>query len=1516
MKPPVRRRIFRIAGFTLAGLLGLIGVVLAAAILFLQGPRMGAFVGKVLPDMRGHMVFTSVYWKPRLLLDLIRKQPTPLVVDGLKIIDPEGTVVLDVPHLTVGVELHQLINGAGLFLHDLEVSPKSHWRFGRMVKTKGIGFLAALDPKNPSPPKPRPADAPPEKGFAVHIFNAQLHGLRVVFDFPHVWGFDLKELRGPASLAIDDGLCLWDAQNLETSEGGYLTVLDQVLPFDSVSVKRVATLREYSDDIFLELAAGRTGRTVLKAKGFFNGIYASDSVSAIHLGAEFLDAPDALNAVLKRMNLPGLKLDGEHARVAAELMGPYVSIGIKTDITGLDVEYGDYAAKNLTLHTDLAFDPKSKAPAPNTELHELSFSPPDGGRFVLQTSLKNSQLATQLRFDRFTTNSYLPASLRRMAAGKLHGKLAARAKFSDAMDEVKSFSLDKLDLAFERTGSKAALPRSLRVSGQAAGSPTSVASSGLRIEVPGGDLEVRGKVDLAKHLIALGLQLTASHLPDLLASLKAPPVAKSATLSLDVGGTFEAPEANGHLVVKDIGGVSGIPPVGQLDSHFGLKQGTAQLDAKIGPVAAGSITANGRTQIFEKTLAHLLKSPTLDFQLQGRDIALESLVAGGIVSGKVAFDVVASGTVAKPHLRIQVPAGVTVQVLGQAWAIGGIDIEADKQGLLVRMIDVKGPAGGDIAIEGRLGLADKAMPIDWRIRITNMPIASILAAAQVDAPVSGQLAVDLHVSGTTKAPLLEGSISLAQVKAMGISLGDGLITLATQDQQLTVMGELFKLFRIDGAANFGPGGPQVTATVGFDHLVIEDLVTDLRVLGGHAAISGQVGVEWRPDRPLRVDARLTELAASIMGEGKSADGQSIRQPIGIHTVGDLHVVVSGDHIVLDRVQLSTDGGRFVAEGELNGDRVRAMVRGRLRLELLQPLLAGKLDKLAGAVGLEVNVDGTLKRPVLNGKLAIARPVVLRPAKTDSESDGETSVAAPEISIPSGTVLLASDSVELQDLVVSVDGSTLRLGGRVGLTPDFAPTTLALQADGEVSAALLSQVANDSVSDVSGKARIKARVGGTMAKPDLAARIDLGEIQMRVRGFNGRIEVESGAVELTTRELLLTNIKLRVNEDGRVRLGADGEPGRVHILSLNPFQLGEIGVPLSGERLAYRSPAIVIDDLSFTMAVRGDMRSGLGLSGDVRLNSGRYLQDFNVAETLSPASRIDESGSSGDSEEQPLVDNLKLNLRVRTVGDSFIVQNNLAPEIRLDVDLAIAGTPRFPTIEGRIRPTEGRFHVMGLRGNFELVQGANSIIFVPTKKLGSDTPELSLRAENLMTDASGREHKVIMSITGPVDRAAVDLTTSEGLNRNQTLMLLLTGRTMEAINGGGRVFGLNPQSATEMLGQPTRDAVENLIEPYVDDTLHLLTGDIVNLRPSVGSDGIQMKALAQASREFNLEMSYLRGFQSQQRYRAQGSLWLRDYSTLRLVWDRLSYYPSQGILEERQSLRLELTLDFPIRSLNP
>jgi len=474
--------------------------------------------------------------------------------------------------------------------------------------------------------------------------------------------------------------------------------------------------------------------------------------------------------------------------------------------------------------------------------------------------------------------------------------------------------------------------------------------------------------------------------------------------------------------------------------------------------------------------------------------------------------------------------------------------------------------------------------------------------------------------------------------------------------------------------------------------------------------------------------------------------------------------------------------------------------------------------------------------------------------------------------------------------------------------------LALQANGEVSASLLESLVPDAVSDVSGSARIDAKVSGTLDQPNVSARIDLGEIQMRLRGISGRVAVESGTIELSSHELLLREVKIRINDDGRLLIGAAGvRPGRMHIVSLRPkLVLGKVDLPLEGERLVYRSPGLEIDDLSFTLDLIGDLHNSLSLGGDVRLVSGRYIQDFNVR-NLMLTPRINESESRPFWEGVPLLENLGLNLRVRTLGDGFMVQNNLATEIYLQVDLLVGGTLSSPTLAGDVRPTDGRFHILGLRGDFDITPNVNHITFVPTKSLAAgDTPELNIDATNLYPDASENEHTVQIRITGPINQAAIDLSTTDGLDRSQTLMLLLSGRTTEDIGTGARTIGINAQSGIDMMGQASRDAVSNLVEPYIDDTLQSLTGHKLNLRPTVGADGFEVKVLARASREFTLELSYLRGFQTQVRYRAQANAWLRDYLTARLIGEQLNYSPQQGINDSVGSLKLEMTIDYPIR----
>jgi len=74
-------------------------------------------------------------------------------------------------------------------------------------------------------------------------------------------------------------------------------------------------------------------------------------------------------------------------------------------------------------------------------------------------------------------------------------------------------------------GEEEVLAALVALRGQATASPAEVSTSGIHIEVPGAGIDVKGKVEFAKHLLALGLRVGSTNLPRLLASLGVQPLA-------------------------------------------------------------------------------------------------------------------------------------------------------------------------------------------------------------------------------------------------------------------------------------------------------------------------------------------------------------------------------------------------------------------------------------------------------------------------------------------------------------------------------------------------------------------------------------------------------------------------------------------------------------------------------------------------------------------------------------------------------------------------------------------------------------------------------------------------------------------------------------------------------------------------------------------------------------------------------------------------------------------------------
>jgi hypothetical protein len=1499
---------------TALGLVGTIVFAVLAASIVLQGSRLGRLIEGTLPENKGKLHIGGVTWHLRALIDIITDEPSPVAVDGLQIVDPEGTVVLDVPHLDCKVKLRTLVAGGSFSIHELRV-PVALWRFAAMKNSEGLGFTAALAPKV-EPPQPPPGTKPKGPGSFFAIDGAEIGDLDAILDFPGSWGLELRHAHARVSLKQDGTdpehpTFGFDAGPVLAAGGGWLRILDDfVLPFDRVDIARVATTPEWSDDIFLDLTEADTGRAKLVGKGFFTGIYGEKSVPGIKLHAAFTQAGDALTAVVAGggLKIEGLTISGDDAAITADLTDTFAALKVKAAFKGLDARYDTYRA--LGVGFDLGFD----AGAGKVDVKDFRLGAPGGGKLALGAKLDTTTLAldADLAFTDFHTESFVPPELRAMAGGRLQGRIAARADLAN-----KSARLPRVDLKFARAKPGGGLPREVRIAGNAQLGADRVKTDGLTVSVTGATATAKGAVNLDKQMVDLGLSVVAADLAKLLDEMGLPPLAKSARVDAKAAGSFDDPRLTGDASVQGVN--AGGRKLPELVAKFGLERGTLRLDKLAGPVMGGQIDGRGTVKLWEKRASKPLKSPVVDMKLDLRDVDLGLLAGSSDVAGRLTLHADATGPLDALAAQVTIPAGTPVKVLGDDYALGPVEIalDTDKSGtagqtVTVKTLRLERKAGGAVDIHGKVALAHQDLDLD--VVLDKLPLGGLPGIATSDVPVSGFASAKLHVGGRPERPELTGDVDLAQVVVRGVKLGAGHLALAParvgpgRVPGVAIHGRLFDRFDVDAQAALAPKGVLAHAELDFRHVEIEALAPELVAFGdARGVVSGRVSVDVDPARPLSLDLLLPELWLSVARAVEGANGETTMQRVRVEAVRPLHVSVNGEHVLLDEAHFKTDGGDLVVAGRVDGKAIAGNLSGHLDLELLQPFLgaASPVERLSGDLRVQVAARGTMDKPDLRGEMAIANPVRLRPKDFDRD-----------VVIGSGKFALDNGGVTVQDLAVTVDGSTMRLGGRAALGPGFAPENIEADVDGDVSARLLAFVAPEAVTDVSGKAHVRARLRGTLTKPEVRGRLDLGAIDFRLRDLGKEVQVQSGIVELSNDGAILHNVRVVLDDQGVLVIGASGvRAGRVEFTNLMPFKPGDFDLPLHGERLAYRSAdTFEVDDLAFDLDLSGNVDDGFELGGEVRLVSGRYLQNFKIKDlVISP--RVDESTVRPFYEGKPLLEDLALDLSVRTVGEGFIVSNNIAPEIRVDILLHVGGTLSAPQLAGDVRPMDGRFNIPFMRGDFELVPNVNHVTFIATKSIADgETPDLHLEATNLVTDANGTDHNVRMIIDGPMREARIDMTSDDGLDRNQAAMLLITGRTTsdsQRVQAQNPTVGANAATAADVGGQFTRDAVDNLMQPYIDDTFYRLTG--LNLRLTVGSDGFQGRVRKRISRRLNLQAEYLQGFYGNSRWSAQGDGWLGDYLTLGGRVEQIRTSAQLGVPETQPvNFLMELRFDYAIR----
>jgi hypothetical protein len=563
--------------------------------------------------------------------------------------------------------------------------------------------------------------------------------------------------------------------------------------------------------------------------------------------------------------------------------------------------------------------------------------------------------------------------------------------------------------------------------------------------------------------------------------------------------------------------------------------------------------------------------------------------------------------------------------------------------------------------------------------------------------------------------------------------------------------------------------------------------------------------------------RLTEL--SVVVEPRRETDEE-RRRFELRNKDVLALTYRDERVELERLHLTSASGDIEATGYVGTRGSDARVKGALGLELLEYLARGVFEHTHGDVLVNLGLRGPLAKPVVSGTLEV-RQASLTPREADQP-----------ILVSDTRVELLSDALLVHGAKVTLDGATLSLAGRVGLS-DFKPTNLDLKLTGETSARALQVGLPRHFSDASGRIGVSLTVRGPAASPRLAGRLQPKGVELVARALGRELALRSGLLDVagTPTDLTVRARQVRgMLDEGEFTL--DGSA------TLRDFALADLDVRFQGMGIPHRVPRV------YEVSVNADLRAYLAdrrltLAGSVDLVDGRYVQRFDLLKDVLEPQRV-------HVVQRPfwrgvrMLEEMELALQVRTTGAVF-VRNNLA-DIGLDVGLEVRGTLPDTRLAGDIRTIEGGFSIPFLRGRFQVQEGG-TISFDPSKEVPGETPRVHIVGETLYIDSREQEHLITLTLDGPLGGLSFDLHSNTGLGKSQCFALLSTGRTTEEVRamvtGRSETGAPNQPGAAAAADQALKTITSDFMAMLVEDPLKkVLKLDLARLE--FGTESIEVR----------------------------------------------------------------------------
>jgi len=300
------------------------------------------------------------------------------------------------------------------------------------------------------------------------------------------------------------------------------------------------------------------------------------------------------------------------------------------------------------------------------------------------------------------------------------------------------------------------------------------------------------------------------------------------------------------------------------------------------------------------------------------------------------------------------------------------------------------------------------------------------------------------------------------------------------------------------------------------------------------------------------------------------------------------------------------------------------------------------------------------------------------------------------------------------------------------------------------------------------------VGGTLApRVSVSGPFDDLRVEGDVTLAEGEIRMRDPDVIVTglSATALLERDRARINSlQGQINGGALAGSGEITYGA--PAGLGgSLHSTIAGMGLEFPAGlrSELDADLTLELTSEDDAPAGT-LNGTVTVVRSSYREPIAVVTQLLSALRT-ERLATAVSAEPTFADRLRLNVRVLTDSD-VIVDNNLA-RLQLGADLRLIGTAAAPALSGRATLREGGELYLG-RNRYTVESGTIDFANPVTVE-----PALNVQA---YTRAGGED--IELTLKGTPETLSVDLrsTSAPELGQADIASLLLTGRTLNEVSG--------------------------------------------------------------------------------------------------------------------------------------